>query len=134
MNSSSFIPSQKSSEYIPGICNIGKKEIERRKYAALFSLVLCVLCVIIIEWLQTEKMWRLLLFIPATSLGVSFQQWRSKFCVAFGIKGVFNFGDLGKTFNVEQQEYYRKDRRKALSMIFYGVVFGSIVAVLFYLV
>ncbi|MGE0568546.1 MAG: hypothetical protein AB7O73_11395 [Bacteroidia bacterium] len=120
------------SQYIPGVCNIGKKEIERRKQATIFSAVLCIVCIALLQWLNTDRIWKLLLFIPAASLGVSFQQWYFKFCVAFGIKGVFNFGTIGKTFTVEQKEYFRKDRIKAWQMIISGVAFGLISALTFY--
>lgn len=120
------------NQYIPGICNIGKKEIERRKQAAIFSAILCVVSIVLLQWLNTAQIWKLLLFIPAASLGVSFQQWYFKFCVAFGIKGVFNFGNIGKTFTVEQKEYFRKDRIKAWQMITSGMTFGLILALIYY--
>lgn len=125
-------PNQQREEYIPGVCNIGKKEIERRKRAAIFSFVLCIFCIALIQWLGADRVWKLLLFIPAASLGVSFQQWYFKFCVAFGIKGVFNFGNIGKTFSVEQKGYFRKDRMKAWTMIISGLVFGVIAALVYY--
>jgi len=120
------------NNYIPGACNIGREEIKRRKMATIFSAILTIAVMVLILTLDANKIWRLLLFIPATSLGVSFQQWYFKFCVAFGIKGVFNFGDIGKTFSIEQKENYRKDRIKAWQMIISGVVFGVVVALIFY--
>ncbi len=120
------------NNYIPGACNIGREEIKRRKMATIFSAILTIAVMVLILTLDSNKIWRLLLFIPATSLGVSFQQWYFKFCVAFGIKGVFNFGDIGKTFSIEQKENYRKDRIKAWQMIISGVVFGVVVALIFY--
>lgn len=125
-------PKPQQEGYIPGVCNIGKKEIERRKRAAIFSFALCTLCIALIQWLDADRIWKLLLFIPAASLGVSFQQWYFKFCVAFGIKGVLNFGDIGKTFSVEQKEYFRKDRMKAWKMIISGLFFGVITALIYY--
>ena len=120
------------NHYIPGACNIGREEIKRRKMATIFSAILTIAVIVLILTLDANKIWRLLLFIPATSLGVSFQQWYFKFCVAFGIKGVFNFGDIGKTFSIDQKENYRKDRIKALQMIISGAVFGLILALIFY--
>ena len=120
------------NHYIPGACNIGHEEIKRRKKAAIFSIVLTITVIVLVFMLDANKIWRLTLFIPATSLGVSFQQWYFKFCVAFGIKGVFNFGDIGKTFSIDQKENYRKDRIKAWQMIISGIVFGLILALIFY--
>jgi len=131
--SDSGLPNQQQEGYIPGVCNIGKKEIKRRKQAAIFGFVLCIVCITLIQWLEADRIWKLLLFIPAASLGISFQQWYFKFCVAFGIKGVFNFGNIGKTFTVEQKEYFRKDRIKAWQMIISGVLFGIAAALLYFL-
>lgn len=130
--SDSSTPNQQQEEYIPGVCNIGKKEIERRIQAAIFGAVLCIVCIALIEWLDVDRLWKLLLFIPAASFGVSFQQWYFKFCVMFGIKGVFNFGGIGKTFTVEQKEYFRKDRIKAWQMIITGILFGIATALIYY--
>ncbi|WP_291150700.1 hypothetical protein [Flavobacterium sp. UBA7680] len=124
--------SDSDNHYIPGACNIGHEEINRRKKATIFSIVLTITVIVLLFMLDANKIWRLILFIPATSLGVSFQQWYFKFCVAFGIKGVFNFGDIGKTFSIDQKENYRKDRIKAWQMIMTGMLFGLILALIFY--
>lgn len=119
-------------EYIPGTCNIGPAEVKRRRNGTIFSAVLVIVMIVLFLVLDVARIWRLTLFIPAFSLGVSFQQWYFKFCIAFGTKGVFNFGEIGKTFTVEQKENVRKDRIKTLKMIGAGAVFGLIVPVLFY--
>ncbi len=48
------------------------------------------------------------------------------------MRGVFNFGDMGKTFTVEQKEDYKKDRTKEWKMIIAGIIFGIVFAVVFY--
>ncbi len=117
-------PSQQNEDegYIPGTCNIGKAELEKRKQAAIFSAVLTIICIALMQYYDVDRIWKLLIFIPATSFAVSFQQWYFKFCVAFGIKGVFNYGNktLGvldfkkKTFDTltdEQKVSFKKDRK-----------------------
>ena len=120
------------SEYVPGTCNIGPSEIKARRNAAIITAILGVILVVALLMLHTDKLWRLLLFIPATSFGIGFQQWYNKFCVGFGLKGVFNFGEMGKSYSVEQQEYFKKDRAKAWKMILIGIAFGLILAITFY--
>ena len=120
------------SEYVPGTCNIGPPEIKARRNAAIIAAILGVILVVALLMLHTDKLWRLLLFIPATSFGIGFQQWYNKFCVGFGLKGVFNFGEMGKSYSVEQQEYFKKDRAKAWKMIIIGIVFGLILSITFY--
>lgn len=131
-----IIPNESSPNpqegYMPGKCNIGKKEIEQRKRGALFSFLLCILFIAGMQWFKVDPIWKLLLFIPAASFGVGFQQWILKFCVGFGMKGVFNFGDIGKTFSVAQKENLKKDRIKARQMIISGILFGAVTALAFY--
>ncbi len=119
-------------KYITGVCNIGPEEIKRRRNGAIFSGVLTLVEIILLSVFRVNPLWRLTLFIPAASLGVGFLQWYNKFCVAFGLMGVFNFGEIGTTFSVEQREDLKRDRAKARRMILLGIVFGLICAVCFY--
>lgn len=134
METQDQIPSGSRDEYMPGVCNIGSEEIRRRRDAALFSGVITILEIILLLIFNVNPIWRLTLFIPAASLGIGFQQWYLKFCVNFGLRGVFNFEELGKTFSIEQKEYLETDRKKSRRMILIGVGFGLISAILFYLI
>jgi len=120
-------------EYIPGTCNIGPAEIKARRNVAIISAIISVVLIAVLIILHADKPWRLLLFFPATSVGVGFQQWYFEFCVAFGLKGIFNFGDIGSSYSVEQKEYFQKDRMKAWRMISMGILFGLFITTLFYI-
>ena len=122
-----------TNKYIPGVCNIGREELKRRKNGIYLSLTLLILIVLVIHFSHAANGWKLLVFIPVAYVVISWQQWYFKFCVRFGLSGVFNFGDIGKAFTVEQKEYYRKDRAKALKMIMVGVIIGMAVAIIYYL-
>jgi Ni/Fe-hydrogenase subunit HybB-like protein len=121
------------NEYIPGTCNIGPKEIAMRKRASIYAAIFFIGLTTLMLTLQIDKYWRLILFIPAATFGVTFQQWYFKFCVYFGLKGVFNFGDMGQQFTIEQKENYKKDRIKVAKMITLGVLFGLLVTATIYL-
>ncbi len=128
-----MVNSENKYDYIPGTCNIGPKEISIRKKATILVAIICVAFVILMLMFHVNKTWRLVLFFPAAAFGVTFQQWYYKFCVAFGIKGIFNFGELGKSFTVVQKEDYKKDRIKAAKMMMAAILFGLITSILFYL-
>ena len=117
--------------YIPGTCNIGPKELQIRKKATVLAAIFCVVSIALMLLFDAPKSWRLALFVPASALGVTFQQWYFKFCVAFGMQGLFNFGELGKTFSVEQKENYTKDRIKVAKIMVMGILFGALVTFLF---
>ncbi len=122
------------SEYIPGVCNIGPAELRRRKQTGWIGLVTTILLWFAFFAFDAPALWRLLLFIPATITAVGFLQAAMHFCAAFGILGVFNFGPkVGITDTVEQAEFRRKDRQKALLILLYTVLIGIATAVAGYL-
>ncbi len=122
------------SEYIPGVCNIGPAEIRRRRQAGWAGLVLTVILWGAFFLFRIPSPWRLLLFFPSMMSAVGFLQAAMRFCAAFGMLGVFNFGpNVGKTDTVEQAEFRRKDRRKALLIMLYSMLIGIATAVAGYL-
>ncbi len=117
------------SEYVPGVCNIGFPEIKMRKTTGWLALGFTIIPGIALYFLPVPAGWRLLLFIPATISAIGFLQAYMHFCVAYGWMGVFNLGSkIGRKETVEQAEFRRKDRQKALRIIFYSILSGIIVA------
>lgn len=122
------------SEYVPGVCNIGPAEIRSRWQAGWIGLVATILLWIAFFIFRVPATWRLLLFIPATIAAVGFLQAAMHFCAAFGMLGLFNFGpNVGKTETIEQAEFRRKDRQKALLIILYSTFIGIVTAIAGYL-
>ncbi len=118
-----------NSEYVPGICNIGPAEIRMRRLSGWIALVFTILLWGAFFLFRVPAPWRLLLFIPATGSAVGFLQAAMHFCANFGMRGVFNFGpQVGKTDTVEQAEFRRQDRRKALQILLYSSLVGIAVA------
>ncbi|HSY77193.1 MAG TPA: hypothetical protein VK890_10075 [Bacteroidia bacterium] len=120
--------------YIPGVCNIGKQEIKRRRNGAIFGTILTTIIIAILLLSHTDKLWRFLVFLPLVSVGIGFQQWYYKFCAGFGMKGVFNFKELGESISVEQAEMLKADKAKAINMIATSVIFGLVLTIVFYLI
>jgi hypothetical protein len=118
-----------NSEYIPGVCNIGPAEIRMRRLSGWIGLVFTILLWGAFILLRVPAPWRLLLFLPATASASGFLQAAMHFCANFGMRGVFNFrAEIGKTDTVEQAEFRRKDRAKALRIILYSSLIGIAVA------
>ena len=123
------------SQYIPGVCNIGRAEIRQRWIAGWIGVAASVLLLAILVLFKTAVAWRLLVFFPATLAAVGFLQAAWHFCAKFGLGGVFNFGpDLGQTDTVEQAEFRKKDRRTALLIIGLSLLIGLAVAAAAYFV
>ena len=120
---------QAQNQYMPGVCNIGENEITRRKNAGWIGLIVTVIPYILFAYIEVPRFWRLLIFIPATASAVGFLQARMHFCAYFGMRGVFNFAEIGKTDTVEKAEFREKDRRKAWQIITYSVIVGVIITI-----
>jgi hypothetical protein len=132
VNIYNLAPMQRSNEYIPGTCNIGRAEVKKRKASTWFSLILAIVVVLWIVFLNPAREWRLVLFIPVASLVVNFQQVYFGFCVNFGMRGVFNFDNAGKFDTIEHPEFRFKDKAKAIRMIQLGALTGAVAALIFY--
>jgi hypothetical protein len=117
------------SEYIPGVCNIGPAETRMRRMAGWAGLCATVLLWALFFVFRVPAAWRLFLFFPAVMSAIGFLQAAMHFCAAFGVMGVFNFGpNVGKTDSIEQAEFRKKDRQKALVIILYSCLIGMTAA------
>lgn len=122
------------NKYIPGVCNIGKQELRKRKASGWAGLVLTLLAVWLLWYFNTGKWWRLLVFIPAVMGAAGFIQAYSTFCVYFGFKHLFNFGNLGSEDTVEKIEFRRKDRRRAWQLVGYIFLTAVLVTLIVFVV
>ena len=123
-----------SSGYRPGVCNIGPKEIARRRRAGHVGLLATLAALAVLLVMDAPPVARFLLAIPAAGAASGYLQARLKFCAGFGTRGVFNFGRLGQTQQVADVEARARDRAMAtrigLASVAIGVVVGVVAAIL----
>lgn len=103
--------------YVAGVCNIGPAEIGRRRRAGIAGAVATAVLFAALLFLGAAPPWHLLVFAPAMMAATGFVQARSRFCVAFGLAALFNFGDLGGQKSVAEPEWRRRDRARAWRLI-----------------
>jgi hypothetical protein len=119
--------------YVPGVCNIGPAEINRRKQSGYIGLAVTIVLWLALVILHAPAATRLLVLIPATISASGFIQAYRHFCAGFGMKGVFNFGaEIGKTDTVAQKEFRDQDRNEARKILIASIIIGVIVARLAY--
>jgi hypothetical protein len=120
-------------KYIPGVCNIGRSEINRRTQAGWIGLFVAIIFYGSLVYLGLPRVLRLILFFPAMMAAVGFLQARMHFCAYFGMRGVFNLSDeIGKVETVEELEFRAMDKKKAQQIIIYSMIIGIIVAIAAY--
>lgn len=122
-----------SSDYIPGSCNIGKAEVKRRQIVAVFGLIIMLISIVAITTSEQSRTARLSIFLPALIFSVGFIQSRSKFCLAYGLAGTFNFGKLGDISKVQSLEDKRADRKTASLILFKSIALAAAITAVFYL-
>jgi len=122
------------SEYVPGVCNIGSAEIARRRNAGWVGLAITLVALVVLVWIDANPWWRVLLFLPAMASASGFLQAHLRFCAGFSRAGIFNFGQLGETQTVTNEDSKAKDRRRGNQISLYAAMIGAIVAILAVLV
>jgi hypothetical protein len=122
-----------TSDYVPGVCNIGPAEIASRRRSGHVGVLAAIVLLAVLVAIGAPPITRILIALPV-AVGVSgyLQAWL-RFCAGFGATGVFNFGDRGTTQAVADAAARRKDRLKSFQIS--GAAFGigivaGIVAVL----
>ncbi len=123
---------QAQNQYVPGVCNIGRSEIARRQAAGWTGLILTLVLFGVLAFIDAPHIWRLLIFIPAMIAATGFFQARMRFCAYFGMSGVYNFEDVGKTEAVLESESRAKDRRRSWQIIIYSIVAAVLITALAY--
>ena len=123
-----------TNEYIPGQCNLGFEEIRRRKRKAFFGLVITLLSIVGLQLFHISSVYRFLLFIPLSYAIICYYQAQQKFCVVFGMKGIYNFGEIGKSTSITNPKYKNKDYHNARMIILTSLFLALLlVAIYFFL-
>lgn len=119
-----------SAGYRPGACNIGPDEIAQRRRAGLVGALVTLGLLALLLAIGAPAPFRLLIALPAAGTAITYLQAILRFCVAFGIAGVFNFGRVGHVTAVEDRAAKRVDRARALRVILAGSAIGLAVGIL----
>jgi len=120
-----------SSEYVAGSCNIGKGEIRRRQLVALFGIFLTISSATALLATNQSRSSRISIFVPALVFSVGFVQSRSKFCLAYGLAGTYNFERLGKISRVTSVEDRKADRKTAIVILLKSAALAALITAAF---
>ena len=124
--------SETSSGYLPGVCNIGSREIMRRRAVGIAALVFALISgytLYAADDLTKSARWGV--FFPLFVSAIGFIQARSKFCLAYGLAGTFNFGKIGDMERVFDAESKKSDRSKALAILVQSAIIAGVTTAIF---
>lgn len=120
-----------SPAYVPGVCNINRAEIARRRNSGYLGLVLFAILLALYLAFGVSRWYHLLLFFPALLAALGFLQARNKFCVSFAASGVQNASEGSSTASsIADKKARAADKRKARQMNLSAGTIAVIVALL----
>lgn len=102
--------------YRAGACNIGPAEIARRRRAGYVGVAAAAVLAILLVVFDAPAAARLAIAVPLSVGILGFLQARSRFCVAYGMGGLRNFGELGTETRIADAGDRLADRRRAILM------------------
>lgn len=115
-----------STEYKPGSCNIGQKELSvRKKFLNLFLPLTLLLSFAAFFWDNSLMVWTLLLG-SVFCLTVLWFEIKFKFCIIFGFFSLYNFEKLGTIHEVKNRQHHAKDRKRVFEIIIQSLLFSLI--------
>lgn len=122
-------PAGGTGQYVPGVCNIGRAEIARRRAFGHLGLAVTVVLLGLPVAVHAPAWTRLILFVTAGGSASGYLQARLRFCANFGSRGVYNFDHLGTENRVASAEDRARDRRRSLEIGLASGAIGLVVAV-----
>jgi hypothetical protein len=116
--------------YQPGVCNIGPAEIARRRQAGHVGLGVAIVTLAVLVAIDAPPVTRLLIALPVAASASGYLQARFKFCAGFGSRGIYNFGELGTTIQVEDADARRRDKARSNQISLASAVIGATVGLI----
>ena len=118
--------------YIAGSCNIGTREIMRRRIVALSGLLFSLITASAVLSADSPESARWAVFVPLLVAAIGWIQSRRKFCLAYGLAGTFNFGRMGEIKRVNDPISRNADRKTALTILLQSIGLAFAITLVFY--
>jgi hypothetical protein len=115
--------------YQPGACNIGPAEIARRRRAGHIGLGSAAVLLAGLAAVNAPPAARFAVALPAAIAASGYLQARFRFCVGFGSRGIYNFGQVGPTLEVADETARAADRAKAIQLGLASAAIGGAVGI-----
>lgn len=122
-----------TTEYQPGVCNIGQTERRLRYGFAVVGFLIAAALTYAVTLSSVPRWVLLLTAAPLFGGFVSYFQARRSFCVGYAVAGIHNVGDsVGEHAEVTDEDAIRRDRRNALALLGRAAVPAIAVSLLLY--
>ncbi len=116
-------------DYRPGVCNIGPREIARRRAFGIAGVISSVVLGVALVAVDASPIARAIVIIPLWGAIISLEQARRKFCAGFAYAGIRSVSGSDATESVQDAADLAADRAAARRLVAYcGVIAAVIVA------
>ena len=117
-------------DYRPGTCNIGPREIAKRRAFGIAGIVSTVVLGVVLVAIDAPQIARAIVLIPLWGSLISLEQARRKFCAAFAYAGIRSVNGSDATELVADRDDLATDRAAARRLVAYcGAIALAITAV-----
>ena len=100
--------------YVPGVCNINKVEVRRRRNIGIAGLALLILLFVGMIGFKVPSPFRILLFVPAFLMTTGFLQAKNRFCVGYASASMHHTGE--RLEEIEEKMAIAADKAHARKM------------------
>ncbi len=117
-------------DYRPGACNIGPREIAKRRAFGIAGIVSSVVLGIVLVAVDAPQVARAIVLVPLWGAIISLEQARRKFCAGFAYAGIRSVNGSDATESVADPAELALDRAAARWLVAYcGAIALAITAV-----
>ena len=120
-------------EYRSGACNIGPREIARRRAYGIAAITSAVVLGIALVAIDAPAVARPIVIFPLWGGIIGLEQARRKFCAWFAYAGIRSTAGSDATESVDDREDLRRDRATARWMVAYSGAIAAAIAAVFVL-
>ena len=111
-----------STEYQPGVCNIGRAERRKRYALGVVGFAVAVVFAAAVLALSLPSAWLLATAVPLLAAFEGYYQGRFAFCAGFADRGIYDVSDDGADRRqVADEAAHRADQRRARRIHLYSV-------------
>ena len=119
--------------YRPGACNIGPREIAKRRAYGIAAVISAVVLGIVLVAIDAPPLARAIVIFPLWGGIIGLEQARRKFCAGFAYAGIRSVAGSDATESVGDREDLRRDRATARTMVAYSGAIATAIAAVFVL-
>jgi len=120
-------------EYRPGACNIGPREIAKRRAYGLVGLAITIVLAVVLVAVDAPALARAVVILPLWGALISLEQARRKFCAGFAMAGIRSVAGSYATESVADPADLAADRAAARTMVAYCGAIALVVTAVFVL-